>query len=225
MYFLFRLIKLMFYKNKFKTLHIKISSDIGGLKTFFEGYNSIGKMSFFYGKMGYATYIGNNCNISGIIGRFCSIGNDVTTVAGNHPINKFVSTHPCFYSTVKQCGITFVSEDYFEECLKVDNAGHAVSIGNDVWIGDRVTIIGGVKIGDGAVIAAGAVVTKDVEPYEIVGGVPAKRIKKRFSDERISYLLNLKWWSKSIGWIKQNAVLFRNVDDFIDMMDDKGKIK
>ncbi|MBR7012658.1 MAG: CatB-related O-acetyltransferase [Muribaculaceae bacterium] len=72
--------------------------------------------------------------------------------------------------------------------------GYYTEIGNDVWIGTGVMILDGVHIGDGAVIAAGAVVTKDVEPYTIVGGVPAKPIKKRFSEDQIQTLMKLQWW-------------------------------
>ena len=74
----------------------------------------------------------------------------------------------------------------------------------------------GVHIGDGAVVAAGAVVTKDVSPYSIVGGVPAKEIKKRFSDEQIEKLLEIKWWEQSKEWIKSNADAFKSVDSILE---------
>lgn len=90
-----------------------------------------------------------------------------------------------------------------------------VEIGNDVWIGSHVLIMDGVKIGDGAIIAAGAVVTKDVEPYSIVGGVPARHIRYRFSEEQIKKLLQLKWWEKDFGWIKEHYRDFRNINEFI----------
>lgn len=88
-------------------------------------------------------------------------------------------------------------------------------IGNDVWIGARAMILSGVKIGDGAVIAAGAVVTKDVEPYTIVGGVPAKPIRKRFTDEQIDALIKLKWWDKDDVWMRDHAAMFRHVEELI----------
>ena len=84
-----------------------------------------------------------------------------------------------------------------------DNKGDIV-IGNDVWIGYEAAIMAGVTIGDGAIIGTRAVVTKDVPPYTIVGGVPAKPIRKRFSDETISLLLELKWWNWPIERISQN---------------------
>lgn len=84
-----------------------------------------------------------------------------------------------------------------------DNKGDII-IGNDVWIGYEAVILAGVSIGDGAIIGARAVVTKDVPPYTIVGGVPAKPIKKRFSDETISSLLSIQWWNWSKEKISEN---------------------
>ena len=126
---------------------------------------------------------------------------------GKHPVH-FVSTHPAFYSSHKQF-ITFADKnDYFEEYEKV-------TIGNDVWIGTRVMIIDGVSIGDGAIIAAGAIVTKNVEPYSIVGGVPAKLIRNRFNDQDIEFLKKFKWWNKDFEWIKSNYYKFKNIELFI----------
>jgi acetyltransferase-like isoleucine patch superfamily enzyme len=135
------------------------------------------------------------------IGAFCSIGPEVIIGGlGTHPTN-FVSTHPVFYSRLCQSGITFSSENLVEE-LK------SVTVGNDVWIGARALILDGVTIGDGAIIAAGAVVTTDVPPYAIVGGVPAKIIRYRFSEDIISILLEWKWWELSEEILKCLAVDF-----------------
>ncbi len=79
-----------------------------------------------------------------------------------------------------------------------------INIGNDVWIGYNATIMAGVNIGDGAIIAANSIVTKDVEPYTIVGGNPAKKIRKRFSEDIIAKLLKLKWWNWNIDKITKN---------------------
>ena len=89
-----------------------------------------------------------------------------------------------------------------------------VSIGNDVWIGHNVIIVGNVTIGNGAVLAAGSVVTKDVPPYTIVGGVPAKEIKKRFSDSVIQEIEALKWWDKPEEELEQLKPMF--FKDFAD---------
>lgn len=90
-----------------------------------------------------------------------------------------------------------------------DNKGDIV-IGNDVWIGYEAVIMAGVTIGDGAIIGARAVVTKDVPPYTIVGGVPAKQIRKRFSDETISELLKVKWWDWPIEKISHNIEFIKS---------------
>ena len=141
-------------------------------------------------------------------GRFCSIGPNCMLGWGIHPSQDFVSTHPIFYSTKAQAGLTFADRDYLEE-------RKPIKIGNDVWIGANVIVLDGVTIGDGAIIAAGAVVTKDVPPYAIYGGVPAKLIRYRFEPETIDFLLNFKWWDKDVEWLKSNFRSFHNIDTFV----------
>lgn len=176
----------------------------------FEGANRIGRRSFFAGKLGYGSYMGEDCHIYANIGRFCSIASRVITVRGTHPTREWVSTHPAFFSTQKQCGMTFVTEEKFKESRP------PITIGNDVWIGDSVLLMDGITIGDGAVIAAGAVVTKDVAPYTIVGGVPAYEIRKRFDDDTAKKLLELQWWNRSPEWLREHADYFGQVREFLD---------
>lgn len=155
------------------------------------------------------SYMGSNCRINYVsIGKFCSLGSDVKIGLSNHPTEKFVSTSPYFYLPNFNDNKSFVDNQLY-------NPIEPIKIGNDVWIGANVLINDGVIIGDGAVIAAGAVVTKNVEPYSIVGGVPAKEIKKRFTADIRMKLLKLKWWDKDINWIKKNVSKFSNIDDLL----------
>lgn len=144
------------------------------------------------------TYIGNNCIIQNTtIRKFCSIANDVLIGLGKHPTDNF-STSPLFYRVNNPLKVKLVnSNSEFKEYLPVE-------IGNDVWIGARAIILDGVSIGQGAIIAANSVVSKDVPPYSIVGGIPAKIIKYRFSDEKINKLLSSDWWENEIKSINQS---------------------
>ena len=142
-----------------------------------------------------------NCTI----GKFCSIAQGVSIGLGKHPVNNFVSTHPVFYSTHKQCGTTFADKQYFDEMGTVE-------IGNDVWIGANAIILDDIKIGNGAMVAANSVVNKDVLPYSIVGGSPAKLIKFRFTEDEIEFLQTLKWWDKDVNWLKENYKIMHDIN-------------
>lgn len=157
-------------------------------KSVLQGYNKLAKGTMLNEvELGKFTYVAGAKIARAQIGAFCSIGPNVTIGGlGSHPVN-WLSTHPAFFSTRMQAGATFVQADKFEELKWVE-------VGCDVWIGANVTILDGIRIGHGAIIAAGAVVTKDVPPYAIVGGVSAKLIKYRFEPEMIDSLLDLRWW-------------------------------
>lgn len=165
--------------------------------------------------------------IASSIGRYCSI-NPTAHIWNNHPMNC-ITTHPfldcpSFYkwevyeerqNYIYKYGRYFHNAKYEDSPLR-DN--QEVIIGNDVWIGANAVILPGVKIGNGAVIAAGAVVTKDVESYAVVGGVPAKVIKYRFKKEEINLLEQIKWWDWSVESIEKNVEIFYQPEKFLQMI-------
>jgi acetyltransferase-like isoleucine patch superfamily enzyme len=142
------------------------------------------------------TYIGKNSTIqNATIGKYCSIANDVCIGLGAHPLS-FFSTSPLFYRVINPLQIELVSDN-----IKFDEYKH-INIANDVWIGQSAIILDGITIGSGAVIAANSVVTKNVPPYAIVGGVPARIIKYRFSDDKIGKIMKSEWWTLTPNQIK-----------------------
>ncbi len=139
------------------------------------------------------------------IGKFCSISMNTTIYLGSEHHMDWITTYP-FFAKFEKAG-------FASNTTKGD-----VIIGNDVWIADGVLILSGVTIDDGAVIGARAVVTKDVKPYEIVAGNPARHIKYRFSEDQIEKLLEIKWWDWDIKKIEDNFDLLLNndIDKFIE---------
>lgn len=181
------------------------------------GYNKIHANTNIAGsKIGRGSFIGSYCQLPNcIIGRFCSLGHNIQIINNFHPSSVFVSTHPIFYSSLKQSGTSFVEENLFEE-HKYCNSGYTVEIGNDVWIGTDVKIMGGITIGDGAIIAVGSVVTHSLPAYSIYGGVPAKLIRYRFTHVQIDYLMNFKWWDRPIEWLYENHMKFTDIEVFLN---------
>lgn len=136
------------------------------------------------------------------VGAFCSVGTELIVRRRNHPLER-PSLHPFFYNR----HLGFVVRDTI-----VDPAENPVEIGNDVWIGDRVTILASCRrIGNGAVLAAGAVVTRDVAPYEVVGGVPAKTIRMRFDDDTITAIERSRWWERDLDALLGDDYFLRPV--------------
>jgi acetyltransferase-like isoleucine patch superfamily enzyme len=169
----------------------------------FEGKNAVPDKCNFSGKIkiGYATTLGYNNLFGGNIsvGKYCQLGADIAILSTNHPINHLS---------------TYINKNLFNGELKKLRERNIINIGNDVWIGHSVIILGNVNIGNGAILAAGAVVTKDVEPYTVVGGVPAKKIKKRFKESIIKEIEELNWWNKSEKELETlKPLFFKNYDN------------
>jgi acetyltransferase-like isoleucine patch superfamily enzyme len=147
----------------------------------------------------------NNANL----GKFCSVGPHVVIGAGEHPAH-FVSTSPAFYQSGTALKIRPKKDKFF--------CSDRVNIGNDVWIGALVYIRNGVTIGDGAVIGTGSIVLKDVEPYTIMIGSPARILRHRFSTEHIARLLEMKWWDWEPKLIQQRIddIGSDNIEHFVN---------
>ena len=188
-------------KRRFKKSIIDEGCCIDGESTLAGETHILESCTISKSKISEYSYVGKNCLIqNAVIGKFCSIASDVLIGLGTHPLDQF-STSPVFYRKRNTFGIGLVDRDLeFDEYKDIE-------IGQDVWIGTRSIVLDGVKVGHGAVIAAHAVVTKDVPPYAIVGGVPAKVIKYRFEEARIRELLAMEWWNWELSEIKEKLLV------------------
>lgn len=163
---------------------------------------------FYRGKIGKYSYIGNNSFVSDTdIGSFTSISTDCYIGGTSHPTN-WVSTSPVFHKWENIMKKNFAQHEF--EIFK------RTTIGNDVWIGNRVMIKAGVKISDGAVVGMGSIVTKDIGPYEIWAGNPARLIRKRFDDETVAALEEMKWWEWDDNKIEEYADKFTAPSELIE---------
>lgn len=140
------------------------------------------------------------------IGKYTSVAVNCSFILANHRTD-LITTSPSHVMTFKH------GKGNLSGYSKGD-----INIGNDVWIGANATILDGITIGDGAVIAAGSVVTKDVLPYRIVGGNPAKVIKLRFTEDQIDSLIQIKWWDRPEEEIIEANIHTSDIDDFIMKM-------
>lgn len=172
------------------------SQSKGFMNVIYEGENAVPEGCSFSGKikLGFRTTLGINNMFFGnvIVGKYCQIGANVAFHATNHPTNHMT---------------TYINERLFGG-LKELKTQKEIEIGNDVWIGHSVIILSGVKIGNGAIIGAGSIVTKDVGPYSIVVGNPAKIIKKRFPEPIIQEIEALQWWNLSDAELEKIKPLF-----------------
>lgn len=194
---------------KISYLYGKLAKVLRGrcvLNSFIDKTSIVGNgCNFVRSKMDRYSYCGSDCQIiNAEIGAFTSISDHVFIGAAEHPTD-WLSTSPVFQN-VRHSGPK-------KRFARFDLPKSAkTTIGNDVWIGHGVLIKQGVKIGNGAVIGMGAVVTKDVPPYAIVGGVPAKTIKYRFSEPIVEKLEQLQWWNWSDERITKSIELFHKLD-------------
>ncbi len=164
--------------------------------------------SFVNSSMDKYSFCGYNCEISHCeIGSYVSIANNVIIGGGVHPMD-WVGMSPVFYK-----GRDSVKKKFsiFERLPP-----KTTTIGNDVWIGNNVLIKQGVKIGHGAVIGMGSVITKNVESYSVVAGVPGREIKKRFDEDIVKALLKIKWWDFSEDKLERYAIYIKNPKTFIN---------
>ncbi|QQA78377.1 CatB-related O-acetyltransferase [Pectobacterium parmentieri] len=185
---------------------------------FVENFSTMPYGGFF--SMGIHSYSSSNLPNDVQVGRYCSIASNVSVMGTQHPINRF-TTSPLVYDENFSKESLKYFEHYYDITPYIDRTPMP-KIGNDVWIGDGVTLKRGISIGDGAIIGAHAVVTKDVPPYAIVVGVPAKIIKFRFEDNVIEKLNKLRWWD--YPFIKlPTSKESENIDFFMDALERKIK--
>lgn len=172
-------------------------------------------VKFYRGKIGKYSYIGNNSFVIDTdIGNFTSISTDCYIGGTSHPID-WVSTSPVFHKwdNIMKKNFSRHEFDIFKR----------TKIGNDVWIGNRVMIKAGITIGDGAVIGMGSVVTRDIGPYEIWAGNPARLLRKRFSDEMITRLSKSAWWNWEDEKIEKYAAMMTDTELFINELEIKNE--
>lgn len=202
-----------YIEENVKLLHTKLQKNI----ILSKGCNVVCSDIGCYTYLGEETYL-PYCKI----GKFCSIAPNVRLAAGLHPMT-FISTHPVFYNQYKKAGNIEKTHIEFETLKKLEDSDNLLcEIGNDVWIATNALLVYGkapLHIGNGAIIAAGAVVTKNVPPYAIVMGVPAKIVGYRFQEDIIKKINASEWWEKDEEWLNKNCHTFNDVNEFLKLFE------
>lgn len=202
-----------FYRSRYPSVRFDWGVIADGSSDFEPPVTLLRGARIYESRVGRYTYLGRNSVIENAeIGRFCSIGPEVMIGLAAHPLGANVSTSPVFYKT-RSKGVTpiFKGSTLLADSTFVIDEHRLVTIGHDVWIGARAIVKDGLSIGDGAVVAAGAVVTRDIPPYAIVAGVPARILRYRFDTETIEFLQQLRWWDQGNDWLEKHMC------DFVDV--------
>lgn len=206
-------IRRLILRKKFPQSVIHVSaevdknSDLGAYSALFKDVVLINS------NLGAYSYVQSGSVLNNVeIGRFCSIASDVNIGLANHPMHM-VSSSPVFYDNAQLLPKFLINKRVFTETLP------RTTIGADVWIGHGAIVKAGVKIGVGAVIGAGSIVTKDVAPYTIVAGNPAKQIRLRFSEDIIARLIASKWWTLNEKKFEELAPLFVDPARLLDALE------
>ncbi|MFD1735181.1 DapH/DapD/GlmU-related protein [Bacillus salitolerans] len=152
------------------------------------------------------------------VGKFCSIASHVRINPGNHPMWRVTQHHATYRR--EQYDLGQDDTEFFEWRKE-----HKVTVGHDVWIGHGAIIMPGVTIGTGAVIGAGAVVTKDIPPYMIAVGIPAKPIRERFPRHMVEKLLNIQWWNWDRGMLEERFDTLNDLEKFIELYSEESECK
>jgi acetyltransferase-like isoleucine patch superfamily enzyme len=194
-----------------KSIRIEYMAELSNVK--FEGTNKVYKYARLRDvNLGRFSYVSRGTQVyNAEVGKFTCIGPETIIGPGEHPVRGYISSHPAFYSTLAQAGSTFSDGDYINEIPRT-------VIGHNVWIGARVVVRAGINIGDGVIIAAGSVVVKDVAPYTVVGGVPAKLIRDRFEQPVKEVVQSSEWWNWPNEDLSKNAAAFRDENSFLELV-------
>lgn len=204
-FYIQKIIEYCIYNWKYRGIcRFKIGAHVKK-ETSFEGMNFIGRDSVFRGYLGFGSYIGERCRLHAQIGRFTSIAPGVSCNPGTHPYKPpYATSSPCFFFPDHPAG-SFAEKEAFKGLRSINPKKHIdISIGNDCWIGQEVFFVGGITVGDGAVVLARAVVTKDIPPYAIAGGIPAHILGYRYDKGTIEFLKKSQWWNLPVEWLRSN---------------------